>query len=160
MRPPQFTLLAVVFFLACQMGTTMAAHSPSDSDRAAIELLHRQDVEATLSGKADDFAKLWSPDAVRMEPGGPAEVGKAAIYAEDKLEEARGVGSQVLSYKPEVKDLQIIDGWAFEWGYFDSLFRESEKSQIVNLRGKMLRVLKRQPDGSWKFARVMWNVAK
>ena len=160
MRSLPFTLLAVILFLACRMGTTMAANTPDDRDRAAIELLHQQDVEATLTGKADDFAKLWSPDAVRMEPGGSAEVGKAAIYAEDKREEARGAGIQVLSYKPEIKDLQIIDGWAFEWGYFESSFRESEKSRTVNMRGKMLRVLKRQPDGSWKFARVMWNEVK
>jgi len=30
------------------------------ADRAATELLHRQDVEATVTGKADELAKLWT----------------------------------------------------------------------------------------------------
>jgi len=29
---------------------------------------------------------------------------------------------------------------------------------VKSFRGKSLRVLKREPDGSWKFARVMWNL--
>ncbi len=137
-----------------------ATNPPAQDDMAAIERLHQQDVEATLSGKADDFAKLWSDDAVRMEPGGPAEVGKPAIYAGDKRAEQHYPGAKTLSYKPDIRDVQIVDGWAFEWGYFETSFKESAEAKPVNLRGKLLRILKRQPDGSWKFARVMWNTAK
>jgi ketosteroid isomerase-like protein len=119
-------------------------------DRLAIERLHRQDVEATLSGKADDFARLWDKDAVRLQPGSPAEMGKAAIYATDKREEASGEGQSVC-YKAEIKDLQIAGDWAFEWGYFS--YQQSAKAKPG--RGKVLRVIKRQPDGSWTFSRVI-----
>ena len=60
----------------------------SEQDIAGIERLHQQDAAATLSDKADEFAKLWDNDAVRIQPGHPAEVGKAVIYANDKHWEA------------------------------------------------------------------------
>jgi ketosteroid isomerase-like protein len=122
-------------------------------DKIAIERLHQQDVEATLSGKADDLAKLWDSEAVRIEAGRPAEISKAVIYSNDKRSEAKSDGKRILCYKPEVQDLQIAGDWAFEWGYFS--YKASANAQPVTGRGKVLRVLKRQPDGSWKFARVM-----
>jgi ketosteroid isomerase-like protein len=48
-----------------------------------------------------------------------------------------------------------VGGWAFEWDTFEVTFKESERAKPVTIHGKALRVLKRQPDGSWKFARVM-----
>ena len=48
-----------------------------------------------------------------------------------------------------------MDGWAFEWDTFEVTYKESEQAKPVTIHGKALRVLKRQPDGSWKFARVM-----
>ena len=130
---------AGVILLAHENGSTQKA-------RTAIEQLHQHDVEATLSGKADDLAKLWDSDAVRIGQGGTVEIGKAVIYATDKREEASS-----LCYKPEIKDLQIAGDWAFEWGYFS--YKQSANTKAG--RGKVLRVIKRQPDGSWKFTRVM-----
>jgi ketosteroid isomerase-like protein len=119
--------------------------------RIAIDRLHQAEVKATLSGKADDFAQLWNSDAVRIQPGSPVEIGKVAIHATDKHEEASTNGGRILCYTAEIQDLQIAGDWAFEWGYFS--YRESANSKPG--RGKFLRVIKRQPDGSWKLARLM-----
>ncbi len=131
------------------------ASPDNDQDRRAIERLHEQDIAATLTDDADQLAKLWVEEAVRLQPGSPAEIGKATIYANDKRWQANLHGGRTLSYKPEVKDLQIVNDWAFEWGTFEVRFRESEHGNEKTLKGKMLRVLKKQSDGSWKFARVM-----
>jgi len=146
------TTIVIVCVLSASAAVTLLAqaNSSAQQDRIAIERLHQQDVNATLSGKADDFAKLWDSEAVRIGPGQPAEIGKAAIYATDKREPASGEG-QSLCYKPEIKDLQITGDWAFEWGYFS--FKQSAKTKPM--RGKVLRVIKRQPDSSWKFARII-----
>ena len=147
-------LLAVLGGLTARVSTAgpPAAHDP---DRAAIERLHAADVAATLSDDADQLAKLWDEDAVRLQPDSPAEVGRAVIYGNDKRWQANLHGGRTLSYRPELEDLQIADGWAFEWGTFEVRFRESEHGPAKTLHGKVLRVLKKQPDGSWKFARVM-----
>jgi len=138
------------------LGTMSAAAQENRSpqqDRAAIERLHQLDIQTTLSGKADDLAKLWDKDAVRLLPDSPVEIGKAAIYSTDKKEESTGEGLNAC-YTPDIKDLQIAGDWAFEWGYFS--YKGSPKEKAI--RGKVLRVIKRQPDGSWKFARVMAEV--
>jgi ketosteroid isomerase-like protein len=155
-----FLLLAfinavVITFVAVRLAAAAdnrSSENPSEeADRMAIERLHRQDVEATLSDKADELAKLWDSEAVRIQPGRPAEIGKAEIYANDKRWEAKPDRPRTLCYKSEIKDVRIAGEWAFEWGYIS--YRDSGNPKPM--RGKVLRVMKRQPDGSWKFARVI-----
>jgi ketosteroid isomerase-like protein len=126
-------------------------NNSAEQARIGIEQLHQLDVEATLSDKADELAKLWDSEAVRIQPGRAAEVGKAVIHANDKRWEASADRGKTLCYKSEIKDVQIVGDWAFEWGYFS--YKDSSNPKLM--RGKVLRVMKRQTDGSWKFARVM-----
>jgi uncharacterized protein (TIGR02246 family) len=132
----------------------------SNADEQAIERLHRQDVDATLARDPQALAELFADDAVLLEPGAPAVLGKPAILAENKKDSVEHPNTKIVSYKPEIKDLQIVDGWAFEWDTFEASYKESEKAEGKSFRGKALRILQKQPDGSWKFARVMWNLAE
>ena len=59
---------------------------------------------------------------------------------------------KVLKYAPEIKDVQIADGWAIEVGDFGGTYRMSAKDNVVSVQGEGMRVLKRQRYGSWKFA--------
>jgi len=61
---------------------------------------------------------------------------------------------RVLSYAPEYKELTITDGWAFEWRYYDGSFMEKPDGEVKHVRGKVLAVLKKLPDGSWKVHRA------
>src|SRR5947199_10531246 len=145
--------MAIVGLLGASVAVVSLAHpnSSAEQTRIGIEQLHQLDVEATLSDKADELAKLWDSEAVRIEPGRAAEVGKPEIYANDKRWESKADRPKTLCYKSEIKDVQIVGDWAFEWGYFS--YKDS--SNPKPMRGKVLRVMKRQTDGSWKFARVM-----
>ena len=53
-----------------------------------------------------------------------------------------------------------MDGWAFEWGYFTATYVEAPGGEEKRIRAKLLSVLKKQPDGSWKVARGMWNTSE
>jgi hypothetical protein len=129
-----FLLLAfinavVITFVAVRLADAADNRSSENSsdkaDRIAIERLHRQDVEATLSDKADELAKLWASEAVRIQPGRPAEIGKAEIYANDKRWETKPDRPRTLCYKSDIKDVRIAGEWAFEWGYIQG-FPQSE----------------------------------
>jgi hypothetical protein len=72
------------------VGFSARRQDSAQQDRAAIERLHQEDVKATLTDKADELAKLWDIEAARIQPGRPAEVGKAVIYANDKRWETSG----------------------------------------------------------------------
>ena len=125
-----------------------------EQDRAGIERLHQQDIAATLSDKADQLANLWDDDAVRIQPGRPAEVSKAVIVADDKQWEATKGKQKALCAHMEIQDVTIAGDWAFEWAYFSYKGSDAE-GKVSTGQGKVLRVLHRQGDGSWKFARVM-----
>jgi ketosteroid isomerase-like protein len=130
------------------------------SDLASIARLHQQDVAATLARSPRALAKLWAKDAVRMQPGGPAEVGVQTIYIDDSTQHLRAPRTQVVRYTPTIKDIQIVGDWAIEWGNFSGAYKQFPGDSLHVIRGNLLRVLRRQPDGSWRFARVMWNSAE
>jgi ketosteroid isomerase-like protein len=128
------------------------------ADLAAIEKLHQEDVAATLSQDPNLLIDVWTEDGVRLEPGRPALVGKKAIQADNEKGRAGHPGFKVLSYAPEFKELQIANGWAFEWNNLEAKIKmPPEESPPLSIHAKALRVLRRQSDGSWKFARVIWN---
>lgn len=140
---------------AANSAVRVAAPGVSAADRAAIERLHEADVAATLSQDPDQLEGLWDANAVRLEAGSPAEIGRQTIHADDGKERADNPAARTLSYTPRIHDLEIADGWASEWDTFDASFRLSPKGKVQRIRGKALRVLRRQTDGSWKFIRVM-----
>jgi len=119
---------------------------------AGIEKLRQQDIAATLSRDPVALTDLWTDDAVRLSPGQPAEVGKQAIRESNERWSARP-GFKVLSYVPETRDLTMLDGWAVEWGNFTGSYVESAGGEVKQIRGNRLMVLKRLPDGSWKYFR-------
>jgi ketosteroid isomerase-like protein len=123
-------------------------------DMAGIEKLRQQDIAATLSRDPVALTDLFTDDAVRLSPGRPAEVGKKAIRESNERWSALP-GVKVLSYVPETKDLTMLDGWAVEWGNFTASYVESAGGEAKQVRGQVLGVLKRLPDGSWRAFRVM-----
>jgi ketosteroid isomerase-like protein len=151
-------LAAHVFQASAASTQTPNAHA---QDMAAIEKLHVQDVAATLSQDPAALTELWTDDIVRLEPGKEAEVGKQTLLAAIERNRTARPGFRVLSYVPDIKSVTITnDGWAFEWGYFTGSYVESAGGEEKRIRAKVLRVLRKQVDGSWKGAVGMWNTAE
>lgn len=125
----------------------------SAADRAGIEKAHQQDIAATLSLDQVALADLWTDDAVRLGPVPPAEVGKQAIRENNERQTAN---IKVLSYVPEPKDLAFLDrGWAVECRLWTASLVTSPGGAPVHVRGTVLGVYKKLPDGSWKGFRGM-----
>ncbi len=144
--------LAIGFF-ARSAYTGMLQRRTHTADLAAIEKLHRADVAATLTQDPSALTNLMSDDGVNLGFPTPAVGIKAMREAYAKFR-ADYPDFQVLKYAPEYKDVQVVDGWAIEVGYFEATYKMSAKDNPVSIRRKDLRVLKRQSDGSWKFALV------
>ena len=144
-------------FLARSAGMgTLQRRDTRAADLAAIEKLHERDIEVTLSQDPKGL-DIWTEDGVRLEPGRPPVVGKQAIQADNEKGRAQYPGFKVLSYAPEFKNIQIVDGWASEWGESEARVKMSPEGPPVSLHTKGLRVLRRQSDGSWKIALNIWN---
>jgi ketosteroid isomerase-like protein len=139
------------------MSAQQMAKMKTDSARGEIEKLHQQDVAATVSSSVSGLVALWSDDGVLISQGDSPLVGKAAIQASLTEKFAKNPTMKVLKYEPEVKNLELVGDIAYEWGCFSVTQQGSATSKSVSFRGRFLRVLKLQANGSWKFTRVMWN---
>ncbi len=124
------------------------------ADLAAIEKLHRADVAATLTQDPAALTTLWSDDGVSLGFPGQPVVGIKALGAAYAQFRAGYPDFHVIKYAPNIKDIQVADGWAIEVIYGESTYKLSAKDNPVTVKGESLRVLKRQSDGSWKFALV------
>ena len=149
------TLLAFTAHTLQGSGEPPKAVAGQEKDMAAIEKFLKQDIAATLSQDQNALAELWTNDAVRLGPGAPVDIGREEIRATNARFKAARPGLRVISYVPEMKDVTITGDWAFYWGYFSATYVESAGGEEKRMRAKVLSVLRRQPDGSWKCARGM-----
>ena len=141
-------------------GPAASAGSQTDraADRAAIENLRQQDIAATISRDPAALTEYWADDAIRLGVGAPPEIGKETIRTSNERQTANK-NFKVLSYVPETKDLTFLDGgWAVEWRTYTASYVDSPGGEAKQVRGTLLAVLKKLPDGHWKVFRAMGSI--
>ena len=124
------------------------------TDLAAIEDLHRADVDATVTQDPNALTSLWSEDAVKLDVPGSPVMGLAALKEMYEKFRANYPDFTVVKYAPVIAEVQIADGWAIEIGTFEATYKMAPKDEPISVSDRGVRVLKRQSDGSWKFAVV------
>ena len=124
----------------------------------AIEELHRRDVAAVLAGDADGLAALWSDDIVSLPPGGRITRGREAAYAGlvRSLERARDL--ETTEYALEFEEVCVLGEYAFEWGEVRGEVRPRAGGEEIRSRGRVMRILRKGPDGGWRVHRTMWSM--
>lgn len=105
---------------------------------------------------ADDEA-LWAEDGVDLIEGMDPMVGKLAIsrWLDSLTPQLKGAKMEYCTI--DWHDLQISGDWAYEWGITRQKIDFPPPRKTVLSEGKMLLILKRQPDGSWKIKLESWN---
>jgi ketosteroid isomerase-like protein len=150
----------VLFFLVSLVACATRVDTPvfaqtqttdkKEQDMAGIEKFHQQDIDATLSRDPIALTDLWTDDAVRLGPVPPADVGRQAIRESNERLTANKE-SKVLSYVPENREMIFLDGgWEVEWRPYTLSFITSPGGAPVHIRGMVLGVHKKLPDGTWK----------
>jgi uncharacterized protein (TIGR02246 family) len=122
---------------------------------AAIQELHEKDIEASKARDFDTLLSLWTEDGVLLEPGKNPTIGIEAIkaYMEEQKEASKAY--EIKKYEHRWDEIKVVGDWAFEWGYFDAVAEMIATGEVIEQRGKLLRVLRKQKDGSWRVARVI-----
>lgn len=129
-------------------------------DMEAISSLHNKDIEASMSLDEPTLESLWTDDIVTMHPGAPAIVGKEANVAKLQAGIERLKSQEVLAYNEEFQEIRIQGDWAYEWGTITGRTRPFSGGDEFAYRYNAMRILQRQPDGSWKIARSIYNDAE
>ena len=127
-----------------------------NNDLKKIQQLDRRDIAASKTQDHQALLELWDKDGVALPPDQDPVVGMDAIRS--WLMQSGNTDYDVTRYEHQFQERKIISDWAFEWGTFHSVAVSKADGAAFESSGKLLRILKRQPDGEWKVARAIWNV--
>ena len=148
-KPTSRLLLVLAAAGACTSG------SPGlEEDLRAIEALNQHDTDAVLSSDFDALISQWTEDFVSISPravvrgrGANAALMEGARTMADQLEPLE----QVLDFEETI----VAGDYAIQWGTFRSSSRSRASGEVFSGGGKLMRILQRQADGSWKMHRTM-----
>ncbi len=150
--------VVVILGMIAFTGTCQNKKSQDDQEAlAGIEELHRKDIAASKARDFKTLLSLWTEDGVLLLPGRKPIVGKEAIkaYMDEQAEISRTY--KIKKYEHEWQEIKIIGDWAFEWGFYEGEAEMIKGGEIIREQGKLLRILRKQKDGSWKAARAIGN---
>ena len=136
-------------------GQRLPARAQHEADVAAINALQRQADSAVKSGNPEGYLALVTDDAVLMPPDNPALIGKDAIRPW-----AHGFAQQftMASYTPTDHELVVTDRWAFRRASMTWVLRPKAGGESLTQSGKFLIIYRREPDGTWRIARDIFNL--
>ena len=133
----------------------MPSVSNLEADRRAIEALNQHDVKAVLTSDVEAIVSQWSDDFVVLPPAGPIVRGRSANAAMVEQGKEQLKAFTPVDYVVEIEEITVSSDYAFEWGTYRGAARPLAGGSDVTYSGKLLRILQRQPDGSWKMHRTM-----
>lgn len=133
----------------------MSDVSSVENDLRAIEAINQRDVQFALANDAARMMSQWTDDYVLLQPAGPVLRGRSAI-----AEALGGAASsvEILDAGLDIQEIKILGDHAFEWGTYSYSLRTRTGGETVRTSGKLMRILQRQPDGSWKMHRSIATV--
>ncbi len=130
----------------------------NQDELAKIEQLHETDMKASKVQDFDILLSLWTDDGVLLPPNEPPIIGKKAVAEMMKKQQEASKDYKLIEYVHEFKEIKIIGDWAFEWGYYRGTAVPIAGGEPIRESGKLMRILKREYDGSWKAARAIYTV--
>ena len=123
-------------------------------DLRAIDALNQHDVQAVLSGDTRAITSQWTDDFVVLSSGGIIR-GKAANVALVEAGAEQINAFEPVDYTVEFEEITVLGDYAYEWGTYRGSVRPRTGGEAMSYSGKLLRILRRQPDGTWKMHRTM-----
>ncbi len=145
--------MVVVLALLTLISSVCAPRPNTEADERAVRALVEQEVAAANKGDVDVLVSLWTEDAVRMQPNGPAVIGKEALEAQ-----YRSIFEYVtLEYAVVLEEVVVAGEWGFGRGTYTVTATPRAGGEPSEDRGKFIDIYRRLPDGTWKYARHIWN---
>ncbi|MCB0181876.1 MAG: SgcJ/EcaC family oxidoreductase, partial [Anaerolineae bacterium] len=119
----------------------------------AVNKVWEQYASSLNAGDVDSYMALWADDAMQLPPDSLPIVGKETLRAglESELE--------AITYDMEItnKEVNVSGDMAVARGTYAATITFKDGSDPISIDGKYMTLLKRQPDGSWKIFRDIYN---
>lgn len=151
--------LVLMMLFACAQAPDSAPDAASQlemdlkAEERAIQAVLDGNLVAFNAGDLEGFLSGLTEDAVAAPPNSPALVGKDTLRSVYKqfFEESD------LDCSIQVEELVIADQWAYERSVWTCTSTTKETGGSVHMENENFSIYERQPDGSWKLARFIWN---
>jgi uncharacterized protein (TIGR02246 family) len=155
------------FFLAAVLAITVTAVAqpttqkspagsaePSAKEMSAIVALEQRDAAAAKVNDVETLVSLWTEDGVLLQPRSEPVTGIAAIRQLLEQQKQQSAAIQTLSYLENWQERRVLGDDAYEWGDM-SITAKMPDGKEMTQTVYAIRILRRQPDGSWKVARAI-----
>lgn len=144
-------LLVALIISACQ-----PAADTTEADVAAIQALTVAWSAAVEAGDVAALVALRTDDVVQMPPNAPTAKGKQPLedFYNGLFEQFSVEGTWPVEGTEEIV---VADGWAYHLSEYILRITPKAGGEAMEERGKIVAICQQQPDGSWKFAREIWN---
>lgn len=123
------------------------------TDREAVMAIEDHIRAAYAVGDADGVAAQYTEDAILMNPGKPAVVGRRAIADNFRPFFANFQGE----LSQEIEEVEVLGDQAWMRGKIHIKVKAKKGSAKGELHGKYIAVAHRGPDGVWRFSRDIYN---
>ena len=142
-------------FLALACTPAQPADEPVDTaaDEAAIRALIANTAAANNAADTLGWVSLFEDGAVYMPPGSPE------IATREGLLEAAAAGFGPYAARIAItpREIVIMGDWAFARTYVGGSVSPRAGGDPIPVDSKQIAIYHRQPDGSWKIARLINN---
>ncbi len=135
-----------------------AAQEQFQADRKAIAELQQREIAAAMGLNIDELMATWADDGVLLPPDHAPVAGRDALRAWYDEQRKRLANYDILGYEENWNEVQISGDLGYQWGTITGRAQPPVHGE-VDITLHALRVLKRQPDGSWLIERAIWNEA-
>ena len=103
--------------------------------------------QAVAEGGGKAFASWFADDAVTLNNGQPAVMGRAAIAAQAQWDPKQ----YQLTWTPQGAQMGPSNDMGFTWGHYEGRSKDKNGQPVV-ISGRYMTVWKKMADGNWKVA--------
>lgn len=157
------TLLGALFASTPLMASAKSAKKPAarmaadQNVRQSVDAFNQKDENSCRKMDNPAAEALWADDGVDLIPGMQPMVGKAAISKWLDGLTAQLHGAKMDYCTIDWRGIKIQGDWVYEWGITRQKIEFPPPQKSFENEGKMLLILKRQQNGSWKIELESWN---
>ena len=149
---PVRRMLALLALLTAALSACRPGPIPlTDADRNAIRAVVANFDKAVLAGDWPAVVSVYAEDGMLLPPNASTVQGRAAI------QNFFSAFPKITEFKRSLVEIEGQGDLAYPRATYEMTMMPPGAKAPLKDRGKVIAVWRKQPDGSWRVLRVMWN---